>query len=266
MLSTAACFITNPRRILKKFLFADLDDTLFQTIQKCRPSSDLRPAAYLKDGVVCSFTTKSQRSLLDWMTNGATLIPTTARNKDALDRVCIPFSSYSIIDYGGIVLEPGGAVDQEWLDLMHADMSLAQGGLTEIRDAIGDWIGCHHLPCRVRLIEDFGLPFYVVVKDSEGQPERLRSIEELVVGPWLKSGLGSGFVAYRNANNLAILPPSLNKARAVIHVCERLRLEHGEIMTAGMGDSLSDAKFLAFCDYAILPRNSQLSAFTIAAL
>jgi hypothetical protein len=52
----------------------------------------------------------------------------------------------------------------------------------------------------------------------------------------------------------------------VAYVTARLRAEHGEIVTFGMGDSRSDARFMADCDYAIVPRGTQLSGFTVEAL
>ena len=78
---------------MKKFLFVDLDDTLFQTPGKCADEVDLHPAAYLKDGSVCSFTTPRQRAFFALMDREMTLIPATARNRDALSRVDLAFSS-----------------------------------------------------------------------------------------------------------------------------------------------------------------------------
>ena len=45
-----------------------------------------------------------------------------------------------------------------------------------------------------------------------------------------------------------------------------LEAEHGPIVSFGMGDSRSDARFMAACDYAIIPNGTQLAALTVAAL
>lgn len=250
---------------MKKFLFVDLDDTLFQTTAKCASVEDLHPAAYLKDGAACSFTTSRQRSLFDLMHREMTMIPATARNRDAMSRVDLPFSSYSIIDYGGVVLEPDGAVDAEWLATMQADMTHALDGLKEAMRVIDDYSKSAGLAGRARLIEDYATPFYVVVKDPEKIPSRLEQIEREVLASWIATE-GKDFFIHRNGNNLAVLPNTLNKARAVAHVRQRLEAEHGEIMTLGMGDSKSDARFMAACDYAIVPSGTQLAALTVAAL
>jgi len=51
----------------------------------------------------------------------------------------------------------------------------------------------------------------------------------------------------------------LDKRHAVEHLTERLRREHGEIVTFGMGDSLSDLGFMSTCDYALVPKASQIN-------
>jgi hydroxymethylpyrimidine pyrophosphatase-like HAD family hydrolase len=121
------------------------------------------------------------------------------------------------------------------------------------------------LPGRARLVEDFGTPFYIVVKDPCKLPERLLPVERDVVAPWIAAGNMNYFI-HRNGNNLAILPTALNKAHAVAWVTDRLRAEHGDIITFGMGDSLSDARFMAACDYAIVPGRTQLARLALEAL
>lgn len=261
----AAFFIFCPKAIVKKFLFVDLDDTLFQTPSKCADEKGLHPAAYLKDGSVCSFSTPRQRAFFELMDREATLIPATARNRDALSRVGLTFSSYSIIDYGGVILEPNGTLDSIWIETMRADMALALDGLKEAIELIDSYSASIGLKGRARLIEDYATPFYIVVKDPDKQAERLERIEREALAAWIAAA-GQNFYLHRNGNNLAVLPKLLNKARAVHYLHQRLRDEHGDIMTLGMGDSKSDARFMAACDYAIVPSGTQLSALTVAAL
>lgn len=252
---------------MKKFLFVDLDDTLFQTPKKCLSETDLQAVAYLKNGAPCSFSTPRQRAFFDFAQDGMTLIPATARNADAFRRVDLPFSSYTVLDYGGIVLQPGGALDTEWLAQMQADMQRALPGLQDAMRVIDDFQITLGRPSRARLIEDFATPFYIVIKDHEAVAERLAEIERAVLLPWIAGpGPGTDFFIHRNGNNLAVLPKTLNKARAVAHLRAKLEAEHGTILTFGMGDSASDARFMAACDYAIVPNGTQLAGLTLAAL
>jgi hydroxymethylpyrimidine pyrophosphatase-like HAD family hydrolase len=249
----------------QKFLFADLDDTLFQTLEKCAGADALEPAAYYKDGSVCSFTTPAQRAFLSFVQDGMTVIPTTARDLDGFRRVHLPFTSYAVLNYGGVILNPDRSVDQDWLERMRGAMHAALPGLEELARHIDEHAARTGYAGRVRMIEDLGTPFFLVVKDPEKKAERLAPLETDVVQPWIDGGNPDYFI-HRNGNNLAILPMALNKAHAVAHVTERLRAEHGDIITFGMGDSRSDARFMAACDYAIVPRRTQLAGITVGAL
>ncbi|MBY0573527.1 MAG: HAD hydrolase family protein, partial [Undibacterium sp.] len=118
---------------------------------------------------------------------------------------------------------------------------------------------------RARMIEDFDIPFYVVLKDPQKNAQRLERVEHELINPWLAS-VGTDFYLHRNGNNIAVLPKSLNKAHAVRYLQKKLQEEYGEIMSLGMGDSKSDAQFMACCDYAIIPKQTQLAALTVEAL
>ena len=249
----------------QKFLFVDLDDTLFQSLEKCAERDTLEPAAFLKDGSPISFTTAAQRDFFAFAQDGMTLIPATARNLDAFRRVKLPFASYAVLDYGGIVLNPDGAIDQPWLARMQDAMQAALPGLRELAGLIDAWAERSGFGGRARLIEDCATPFYLVVKDPDKIAARLEPIERDVVRPWIDAGRRD-YTIHRNGNNLAILPSALNKAHAVAYVTERLRGQHGEILTFGMGDSRSDARFMAACDYAIVPGRTQLAGLTVGAL
>ncbi len=250
---------------MKKFLFADLDDTLFQTFEKCAASEALEPAAYYKDGSICSYTTRAQRAFLSFVQDGMTVIPTTARDHDGLRRVHLPFDSYAVINYGGVVLDPGGSADKPWLEGMRGAMHAALPGLQELTRHLDEHAVRTGFGGRARMIEDFATPFFLVVKDPDKRHERLAPIEEEVVRPWIADG-DRDYVVHRNGNNLAILPKALDKANAVAYVTQMLRAEHGDIVTFGMGDSRSDARFMAACDYAIVPRATQLARLTVETL
>lgn len=250
---------------MKKYLFVDLDDTLFSTLGKCVTADELRAAAFLKDGSPCSYTTARQRSFLQMAAEGMTLVPTTARNRDALSRVDIPFTDYKIINYGGVILTPDGRPEAHWMAQMQRQMSVALPGLQQIMALIDDYGVRQGYGARARLIEDFNLAFYVVVKDPDKMAANLAVLAEQVVAPWA-AGEGADFYIHRNGNNLAILPKTLNKAHAVAYLVQQLRQQHGDIMTMGMGDSRSDAAFMALCDYAVVPKGTQLAGLTVAAL
>ena len=247
------------------FLFADLDDTLFQSREKCRTQDDLEPAAFLKDGAPISYTTALQRAFFSYAEDGMTVIPATARNRDAFRRVALPFSSYAVLNYGGMVLTPDGAIDVTWQAQMHDAMHAALPGLQELARLLDDYAADTGFEGRTRLIEDGGTPFYLVLKDPQKRTDSLAAFEADVARTWLADG-NKPYYLHRNGNNFAVLPNALNKAHGVRYVIEQLRQEYGAIMTFGMGDSRADAAFMAACDYAIVPRRTQLAGLTLEAL
>lgn len=249
----------------QKFLFVDLDDTLFQSLEKCGARDGLQPAAFLKDGSPISYTTAAQRAFITFAQDGMTMIPATARNLNAFERVDLPFASYAVLDYGGIVLGPDRVIDQHWLARTRAAMHAALPGLEELAARIDAYATRTGFGGRARIIEDAATPFYLVLKDPQKVAASLEPFEREVVQPWITEGQRDYFI-HRNGNNLAVLPNALNKAHAVSYVIEKLRAEHGEILTFGMGDSKSDARFMAACDYAILPARTQLAGLTLEAL
>lgn len=240
----------------KKFLFADLDDTLFQSRRKCPEGVPLAPAAYLKDGTAHSFLTPAQQSVLGLFQREMVVIPVTARNADAFGRVRLGFEHGAVVNYGGVILNGDGSPEAEWLERSRDLAQTSLPCLRQVEEGIIDWSAATGNAIRVRIIEDFGAPFYVCAKSAEGDERALDAIETMARAHW--AGVDAPGLVYRNGNNLSVLPRWLDKRHAVEHVVERLREIHGEVITFGMGDSLSDIGFMTACDYALVPQVSQI--------
>lgn len=249
--------------MLKKFLFADLDDTLFQSRRKCLDRDDLTPVAYLKDGSAHSFATPAQDSLFALFQREMAVIPVTARNADAFQRVRLDFRHGAVVNYGGIILRADGQPETGWLDRSAAMAAASHEELSSVACTITSAAAAAGAAVRVRIIEDFGVPFYVCAKSEEGDEKVLDHLEPLVRCHCAEKSLP--VAVHRNGNNLSVLPEWLDKRHAVEHLANRLRAEHGEIVTIGMGDSLSDIAFMRACDYALVPNPSQINRLMGAA-
>jgi hypothetical protein len=249
--------------MVQPFVFLDLDDTLFQSRAKCPAEDDLYAAAFLSDGSAHSFMTTKQRALWQLLETNMTVIPTTARDWAAYRRVDLPFRSWGILDYGGIIVDPSGVPDEAWFEWMRPAMRDTLDGLRQALETAEAFAEAHGLAVRVRIIEDFGLPFYLVAKYREGREADLDRLQREAVEPWVEAHAGA-YRLHRNGNNLAVLPRALGKEHAVRHLIGRLRGEHGDILSFGMGDSLIDGAFMAECDYLLTPRGSQLFERTFA--
>lgn len=245
---------------MQKFLFLDLDDTVFQTLRKCGATEGLRPAAYLRDATPISFSTPKQQSMLDCLRAEMTVIPTTARSLNAFRRVDLPFGQRAILDFGGIILDEQGKPDEAWLQQMRYEINPLQGELEHIQSMLRQFADAQQMDVTVRIVNDFGIDFYVVVKDRSSNLANLRRLNTECIDPLL-STLIPAFSLWLNDNNLAVMPAVLNKGSAVKRLIEQFRHEFGDIISFGMGDSKSDADFIAACDYAIVPNHSQLHWF-----
>jgi hydroxymethylpyrimidine pyrophosphatase-like HAD family hydrolase len=242
---------------VRTLVFLDLDDTIFQSRQKCPSPSDLHPVAYLQDGTAHSFMTASQRAFWRLLDGNATLIPTTARDLAALRRVDLPFRSWSVIDYGGVILDPQGEPDRDWMVRMEVVAREAIGDLLALLDVIDAFVAQQWLSVRTRIIEDLGLPFYLVAKYRDGREGDLDRLQLELIRPWVETR-AADYRLHRNGNNLAVIPRRIGKEWAVRYLIERLARECGDLITIGVGDSLIDGDFMAECDYSMTPRGSQL--------
>ena len=106
---------------------------------------------------------------------------------------------------------------------------------------------------RVRVLTEDDVPLYVLVKHATADSAALNEVVDAAV-----PGLPVGWTDHRNGNNIALMPPYLGKRHAVERLLPRLRAAHGDLPVLGIGDSLTDAPFMAACDFAMMPVGSQL--------
>jgi hydroxymethylpyrimidine pyrophosphatase-like HAD family hydrolase len=245
---------------MRVHVFLDLDGTLFQTRPKCPPGEEVTSAAVRRDGTPLSFMTARQERLLELLRSADSVIPTTARNLDAFHRVTVSFSSLAILDFGGVLLQPDGSLDTEWDAIVRPQAHAIAAELKRHCEALLSFVDHHSLGVNVRLINDFDMPLYLVMKHPDGNLDALARIRKEA----LNDLDTSRFFLHDNDNNLSVVPRFLGKERAVEYVIRRHLGD--DVMTIGVGDSFSDAAFLGVCDYAILPRHSQLGEFLIAQL
>lgn len=229
----------------------DLDDTLFQTRRKCPDGiaePRLTPVGFARDGSALSFATPVQSNLLSWLNKTAELIPVTARSRDALERARVPHRT-AICAHGGLILEDG-MPDAAWSDRMRAAARASHDRLRTLEASLrmaGNALA-------VRVLEEDGTPLYLLVKHDEGDAEALHRCVGAVC-----ADLPSGWTLHLNDNNAAVLPPHLGKQHAVAHLLPQLRKRHPDAAVIGIGDSRTDAPFMALCDFAMLPVRSQLA-------
>lgn len=243
---------------MEKFLFLDLDDTVFQTRRKCSSLERAIPAAYSLSGKPSSYFLPKQKELLRLLHDQWRIIPTTARTKAAYERVNLGIScdDGAIVNHGATILLANQQEDSEWRARIEPTLMALETMLQQLRQAISAYAKQHHIDLLVRIIDEAGLSYYVEVRHHQAIYEQLHSVLDDCIQPLLKRF--PQFQAYLNSNSLTILPRIVNKSHAVNYRLDTLRQQYGEIITMGMGDSLSDASFIALCDYAMVPQRTQL--------
>jgi hydroxymethylpyrimidine pyrophosphatase-like HAD family hydrolase len=242
---------------LRAIVLVDLDDTLFQTRRKCPPdvpADALRPLGFGRDGAPLGFATPRQAAFLAWLGEAALVVPVTGRSHDALGRVRIDYSA-AVCAHGGVILNEGGEVDPDWAAGIAARAAPHKAMLATLAQA------AQGTRVNARILAESGTDLYLLLKDPDGDETLLDPVLERVT-PMVPAG----WTIHRNGNNAALMPPFLGKAHAVRALLPRLRARHPDAPVIGIGDSLSDAPFMALCDYAMMPARSQLGAATIETL
>jgi hydroxymethylpyrimidine pyrophosphatase-like HAD family hydrolase len=249
---------------MKAVVFLDLDDSIFQTLSKCRDStSSLMPAAIGTNNLPRSFSTPPQSYLLNHILANALIIPTTSRNVASFNRVLIHFKNEAILNYGGLILSSDRKICESYLDIISPLAREATSTLQETFAFLETLICKDNLNLRVRIINDGGLDFYIVIKSPVGDLEALKLLKtnyELSIDKIPEIFPDEPVLqVYLNGNNLSFVPSYLNKARAVDYYLNNiLTYPREDIMVLGLGDSFSDREFLKLCDFYIIPKFSQL--------
>lgn len=243
---------------MEKFLFLDLDDTVFQTRRKCIDISQATPAAYTLSGDPSSYSLPKQKAILALLNEQWRIIPTTARTQAAYSRVNLGFPLYDgvILNHGGTILSSEGKEDEQWRTYINSQLETLYIFFPPLKEAIEEYAKQHNIALLVRVISESGSNYYLEVRHNHAIFSELQSILFNCVQVLLQEF--TAFEAHLNSNSLTLLPRCVNKSHAVNYRLEALKKEYGEILTMGMGDSLSDAPFIAQCDYAMIPQNTQL--------
>ncbi|MDP2902200.1 MAG: HAD hydrolase family protein [Methylovulum sp.] len=244
---------------MQSYIFLDLDDTLFQTLRKCTPeggNNTLAVRAFLPDGTPNSFATRKQQWLWQWLAKGFRIVPVTARDVHAFYRVNLPFQEEVVLNHGAVILDKQGVINRTWMDSILQRLPPYHEKLLALWETVEAY--CHlHNGFKPRLVADFGITWYGVIKHSDGTEATLKKLLDSVVKPHPSICDGSLYW-HINGNNLAILPSIINKESAVSYLLDSYKQQHSEVLTFGAGDSKTDAPFLALCDYALIPKNTQL--------
>ncbi len=235
-------------------IFLDLDDTILQTAPKCPPGAIVTPVAVDRAGRALSFMTPTQQRLLQlWLEQG-TVIPVTGRTDDALARVNIAFTSWHITHHGAVIRQPDGLLPSWWYTQVRPLLVAAQPLLWSLAARLNNDAVANGYRVSSHSVDEW-LTYVSIKSNDEGVAlPRVRTHLQ-------KIGLPPELVLHYNGNNLAIMVRGAQKQDAVRRVVTELERD-GPMVTIGAGDSLTDISFLRACDFALVPKNSQIQTET----
>lgn len=244
----------------KPVILTDLDDTLFQTKRKMTQEQDLTPfrtGALDRTLQPRSFMTEEQAMLTDWLLAYADLIPVTARGTEELRRVTVPFRSYAITTHGAVILQPDGSPEPVWQSQMLAALAPYRERLLSLQQFCTDLMAERGIEAWARINYEYDdVPVYLVMKHTDST----RTDELYAVAAEIEQQFPSdGFYIHRNSNNIAWLPDPVEKGLAVTRLLTLLRAERGTFPVIGLGDSLSDYRFMKHCTWFGMPSRSQFA-------
>ncbi|MDR6218370.1 hypothetical protein [Deinococcus soli (ex Cha et al. 2016)] len=233
--------------------FVDLDDTVLSSLRKLGPGDHTPVALSATDGWQ-GYQNAAQRRLLRHLLAHADVIPTTGRSRTAFDRVQLTWWSWAILDHGATILRPGGELDPTWTAQVEKILSRSDAALRGLTERLATHLRGTQPELSVRIHDLGGHAIYAVVKHPGRQPGALRAAAAYLQA--LTEGHADWSV-FANDSTLTLMPAAVSKAAAVTYVREQLD-PHGQALTVGVGDTLSDLPFMALCDYALTPGRSQV--------
>lgn len=242
-------FPTAPPRPI---VFADLDDTLFQTAAKmAEPAAEARRAATATNDRH-SYMSAVQAATIAWLLITTRLIPVTARSSEALSRVHLPFNDWRICANGGAILDWKGVPDPAWRDHVAGISAQHREGFAALVAAAATMPEGAGL--RSWVVTETDLPIYFVAKT--GRAVGAGVLSELEAR--CRVAVGDSFLFHRNGRNMSFTPRGLAKRDAVAALLSRLP-EAGDVPIWGMGDSVSDLGFMRLCQMMVVPVPSQIA-------
>ena len=260
---------------IKPYALMDLDDTLFQTQRKIDawelPTTEpenLVCASVNKQGEPLSFMSQRQAAFFNWLLANTELIAVTARDRQEIKRVKLPFNSWQVLTHGAIILTSDGELLNTWQQQMYHALAPLQDKLNQLSEVFSN----HSKGSNSQLVftphsDTFNsgkisyngsnkhkLTIYLAIKHGQKDHQVLVDLANKL--PTLIPDFDMHFYVHVNANNLAILPHAVHKRHAVQFLLDN-HLDH-QRPSFGFGDSLADLPFLQLLDWYGMPNHGQL--------
>ena len=241
--------------MLRPIMFADLDDTFFQSLRKV-PDDQHEGKVLVSEAISGnhSYQTIKQQNLFAWLTATTDIIPVTARSSRSFANVKLDFgSTFKIVGNGAVVIKPDGEVDQQWHEILVSETSKELDAIHALEAACLVVAGQLGIAVRCPQSVENGIRHSVIVKQDD--PDVKIRLNEILAGV----SVPAGWMSHLNSNNLAFTVPSVSKKRATEYVMSQIP-DIDQRITFGLGDSFTDMPFMGLCDFFATPMRGQVAA------
>lgn len=227
----------------------DLDKTIVYTNSSLMLPENSRESLRLVEfylGKPLSYMTEATHAMLSTMAEYSTVLPVTARRKDQMDRIMLPWGTpKNYVCLAGAVVSHEGKEDHDWSNFVRESVRSNSVPLTEIKKILDPY---EHEPW-VLARRDFGDMFEVTTLDIPNVPNGfLQEVEGKVEG--------TGYFASIQGRKLYLTPTHLSKGDAFLYLTEKMGVTGN---TYGAGDSLMDVDLLEKVDFAFHPLHGEMS-------
>jgi hydroxymethylpyrimidine pyrophosphatase-like HAD family hydrolase len=236
-------------------VFTDLDDTIFSSLEHFpgRREEELKLVS-LPGQFQSSYMCERKDAILRWMSQGARIIPVTARAKDTYDDIQIPFKHGAVVSNGALILNPDGSEDERWNARMENELLSAREGLdlilSEIQkfDPSGEKFFVETFTTRGHA---YGMTAKALAPDAAG----LGALHQELLDNLVHTRVFD-FVRHNQVGKyLGFVPHSIGKGPAVKYLLDT-REDFQNVPTVGCGDANTDLEFMKLCDMMMVPTQS----------
>jgi hydroxymethylpyrimidine pyrophosphatase-like HAD family hydrolase len=240
--------------MLRPIMFADLDDTFFQSLRKV-PDTEHEGKILVSEAISGnhSYQTIKQQNLFAWLSATTDIIPVTARSSRSFANVQLDFgATFKIVGNGAVVIKPDGEIDEQWHEILVSETSKELEAIHALEQACLSVAAELGIAVRCPQSIENGIRHSVIVKQDD--PDVKIRLNEILAGV----SVPDGWMSHLNSNNLAFTVPSVSKKRATEYVMSQIP-DIDQRITFGLGDSFTDMPFMGLCDFFATPMRGQVA-------
>ncbi|GAA5448109.1 hypothetical protein Ddep01_01869 [Deinococcus depolymerans] len=191
---------------------------------------------------------------LPHLLSAAELIPVSGLDENGLMAVPASFTSWQILLHGAVVITPSGLEDEAWRRLSLEAQRGAEQALELAHQAALHVDQLGQLGLDVQRLDRSGAPLLIRITHPHGLRLATEQAAAALRDWWQDSPFRGVIRLECTPQAVTVLPSEVRAERAVNYVMNQL---DDVDLSVGVSALASDQPFLALCDYALMPGDSE---------